>query len=170
MCLAVALMALLSVLPGASAQSQSDRLTSFLRSYVGASGETTKTTEYRAAFADLRDDGKSEAIVYLTSGGWCGTGGCTLLILQPQGETFKLVTKIPAVRLPVWVLATKSNGWRDLCLLVRNTGTESVFYKTLPFDGTSYPNSTSAPAVHRSDKRIERAVAIPAGAKSVRLY
>ncbi|MBS1872094.1 MAG: hypothetical protein JSU00_02700 [Acidobacteria bacterium] len=38
------------------------------------------------AFPDLNGDGRPEAIVYLMSNGWCGTGGCATRILANVGR------------------------------------------------------------------------------------
>jgi hypothetical protein len=70
-----------------SAQPQSS-LEQFLRNFVG-----NKPTQYAMALLDLNDDGVPEAIVYLTSQGWCGSGGCTVLILTQNAGAWKLVTK-----------------------------------------------------------------------------
>jgi len=69
-----------------------DSLKSFLQHYTGTSAEG-KATRYSAAFTDLRGDGIQEALVYLTSDGWCGSGGCTMLVLAPRGSSYTLVTK-----------------------------------------------------------------------------
>ena len=117
-------------------------LKDFLRGYLEFVGSHEKeATRYSAAFVDLRDDGKQEAIVYLSSDGWCGTGGCTLLILAPEAKSYRLVTRIPAVRLPIRVLAMKSNGWRDVAVVTGRPLHEAL----LPFDGKSYPRNASMP-------------------------
>ena len=46
-----------------------------------------KRARYVAAFRDLNGDGTKEAIVYLISNGWCGSGGCSTLILMPNGSS-----------------------------------------------------------------------------------
>src|SRR5215469_8863420 len=92
-----------------------------LQHYVGSEHER-KSTAYTAALVDLRDDGSKEAIAYLSSTGWCGTGGCTLLVLAPSGASYKLITKTPIVRLPIRVLTTKTNGWHDLSVVVGGGG------------------------------------------------
>ena len=80
---ALSLQVLLLLSPFSHAQSIPDPLIRFLQDYVGSSGGS-KTTEYSAVLVDLKDDGTKEAIVYFSSNGWCGTGGCTMLILVPE--------------------------------------------------------------------------------------
>src|ERR1700758_2721131 len=109
-----ALLLLLVAPPTGIAQSIPDPLTHFLQNYVGTPDKETKRTEYAAVFVNLKDDGTKETIVYLSSDGWCGTGGCTMLILAQEGTSYRVVTRVPAVRLPIRVLDAKSNGWRDI--------------------------------------------------------
>ena len=110
------------------AQFRPDPLTLFLQNYVGTRDEETKKTEYAAVFVNLKDDGTKEVIVYLSS--WCGTGGCTMLILAPGGTSYRVVTKVPAVRLPIRVLDAKSNGWRDIGVVARKSGVEPLYEAT----------------------------------------
>ena len=141
--LAAALLSVLCVTSLATAQSKPQQLTEFLQDYVGTPDGETKTTRYAVAFVDLRDDGTKEVLVYLSLGGWCGTGGCTILILAPEGTSYRVVTKVPAVRLPIRVLDTKSNGWHDIGLVARKNGVEPLYEAILSFNGKSYPSSVS---------------------------
>jgi hypothetical protein len=45
-----------------------------------------RDTRYVAAFTDLNGDGQPEAIVYLISPEWCGSGGCSMFILQQNSN------------------------------------------------------------------------------------
>jgi len=153
----------------ATADSKPDRLKPFLRIYIGTADEETKSTEYSAAFVDLRGDGTKEALVYLSSDGWCGTGGCTLLILAQGGGSYRVVAKIPAVRLPIWVLPSKSNGWCDIGVVGRNSANEALYEAILSFDGKSYSNvsKSESRALHR---KVEGKVVMSAKAKARPLY
>ncbi len=113
-----------SPLPGAQSQQQnsipSDTLKKFLQDYVGGpSSAERNATLYFAAFVDLKDDGTREAIVYLMNDGWCGSGGCTTLVLAPTNSSYKIVSKITITRPPIRVLVTKSNGWHDIAVQVQ---------------------------------------------------
>jgi hypothetical protein len=116
----------------------------------------------------LRDDGTKEVIVYLSSDGWCGTGGCTMLILAPEGTSYRVVTKVPAVRLPIRALDTKSNGWRDIGVVARKSGIEPLYEAILSFDGTSYPRSVSEAG--ESNGKAQGKIVMPATAKDKPLY
>ena len=144
--LAIALNVLLLLSSPSQAQS-SPALVRFLQDYVGAEGEG-KNTEYAAAFTDLRDNGTKEAVVYLWSNGWCGTGGCTMLVLAPKAGSYSLISKTPIVRLPIRVLTTKTNGWHDLGVIVGGGGI-AAYEARLPFDGSSYPQNPSVSPAER---------------------
>jgi hypothetical protein len=124
-----------------------DSLDRFLRNYL----ESDKHNKsYIPAFVDLRDEGTKEVVVYVTDADWCGSGGCTTLILAPEGSSYRLVTKITIVRLPIRILATKTNGWHDLGVWVQGGGIEPAYEAKLSFDGQTYPSNPSmAPRLTR---------------------
>jgi ketosteroid isomerase-like protein len=108
---------------------------------------------YSSAFVDLRDNGNLEAIVYLTDGSWCGSGGCTTLVLAPKDSEYELVTKITITRRPIRVLNSKTNGWHDLSVVVGGGGI-SPYEAKLSFDGKTYPSNPSMPPALRLDTEI----------------
>jgi hypothetical protein len=152
--------------PKPPAQAQGNFLVEFLRSYVGGSTEEKKTTRYSTATVDLRDNGTQEVIVYLTSDGWCGTGGCTLLILAPEGTSYRVVTRIPAVRLPIRVLATRSRGWHDLSVVAG----KPLHQAALAFDGKTYPSNASVPPAHPLSEEVRGETVMPATVEDNPLY
>jgi hypothetical protein len=78
---------------------------------------------HEIAWFDLDGDGKQEAIVLMTSGAdWCGTGGCTLVVLKQNAGSWRVVSQTPACRAPVVLLDGKSNGWRDLAVVTQGGG------------------------------------------------
>ena len=121
-----------------------ESLKNFLRDYL-----KDPATRYRSAFVDLHDDGAQDAIVYLTGQSWCGSGGCTLLILASDGPSYRVVTKITIVRPPIRILATRSNGWYDIGVQVRGGGIQPGYEADLPFDGKAYPNNPSVPPARK---------------------
>jgi hypothetical protein len=84
---------------------------------------------------DLQDDGTKEVIVYIGGRGWRGSGGCVMLILAPDGGSYRVVTKTTVTRLPIRVLTTKSNGWHDITVIARINGIEPLYETVLVFDG-----------------------------------
>jgi len=127
-----------------------DGLKAFLRGYLLASdtsSEEASAVRYSAAFADLRDDGTRDALVYVTGGAWCGTGGCMLLVLVPEGASYRVIARIPALRLPIRILKSKSNGWHDIGFVARFSGAYPLYEDKLTFeDGTYEEESNFAPA------------------------
>src|SRR5215472_5230020 len=86
--------ALLPAQSTAGDSGKEESLKKFLRGYVSNSRVADdRTTRYAAAFVDLKEDGTEEAIVYLMGPLWCGSGGCSCLVLLPAGESYKVVTK-----------------------------------------------------------------------------
>ena len=136
-------------------------LRAFLKDYleppVLAQGQDER---YFAAFVDLKNDGKREAIVYLSDRDWCGSGGCTTLVLAPTGSGYQLISKITVTRLPIRVLNTKTNGWHDLSFIVGGAGI-SLGEARLSFDGRTYPSNPSVPPAVRLDEDVDGAIVIP---------
>ncbi|MEZ5681961.1 MAG: hypothetical protein R3E14_11800 [Erythrobacter sp.] len=102
--------------------------------------------QYALARSDLNGDGADEAIVYLVSPYFCGTGGCNTLILTPAGPMWDKVGEISVSRTPITVMDTSSNGWKDITVAIAGGGGASG-NALLKFDGKAYPsNPTVAPA------------------------
>jgi hypothetical protein len=101
-----------------------------------------------ADYIDLNGDGTLDAVVILSTSYWCGTGGCTMLVLEGQpGNTFRRVSASSLVRPPVTVSNSKTNGWRDLILQVSGGGMPAKTV-ALKFDGKQYPlNPSDQPAL-----------------------
>jgi hypothetical protein len=138
---------------------------------VGSPGSNQgKVTRYFAAFVHLRDDDTQQAIVYLTNDGWCGSGGCTTLILEPKGFTYRVITKVTTTRPPIRVLSTKTNGWHDLAVRVQGGGTVHAYEAKLPFNGKSYPISPSMPSARKLATEISGEVIVPASFAGEPLY
>lgn len=56
---------------------------------------------------------------------WCGSGGCTTLVIDRTAATPRIVAEISLAWLPIRVLPTKSHGLHDLGLVV-GSGAESL--------------------------------------------
>src|SRR5215468_558336 len=134
--------------PFSETQSSRDPLIQFLQNYVGHD-EADKGARFTAAFIDLKSDGTKEAIVYLSSGSWCGTGGCTLLIMAPETNSYRLISNIPAVRPPIKMLTTITKGWHDISVFVVGGGILFGYDAKISFDGSSYSDKASIPPAHR---------------------
>ena len=101
---------------------------------------------YALAWSDLDGDGADEAIIYLVTPYFCGSGGCNTLVLTPAGPMWRKVGEISVSRTPVTVLESTTNGWKDITVAVSGGGGPSG-NALLKFDGEAYPsNPTVAPA------------------------
>lgn len=128
-------------------QEQSSR--AFLQDYLKDPGlGERKATDYLSAFVDLNRSG-GQVVVYLADQQWCGSGGCTTLILAPEGASYRIVTRIAIVRLPIRLLATTSNGWYDISVRVQGGGIHPGYEAKLSFDGKTYPSNPSVPPAQR---------------------
>jgi len=83
---------------------------------------------------DLNADGKEEIFVRFMSSYFCGTGGCTFLLLDKYGE---IITKFSVTRAPIFAEPSKENGWA--ILLVKDSGV----FKELKYSEGTYPSNPS---------------------------
>ena len=126
------------------------RLETFLGAYLWRAyreDDPPVRLTYQVAATDLDGDNIDELLVYLTSS--CGNGGCNLLILTPRGNSYRVVTNATIVKLPVRVLDTRSNGWRNLTVWVQGGGILEGYEAELPYDGDSYPSNPSMPPARK---------------------
>lgn len=97
-------------------------------------------TDRLVALADLDGDGRRDALVYLHGSDWCGSGGCTLLVLRNLGKTWRQVSRITVTRPPIRLLDQRHKGWHALTVHVAGGGS-SPQDVTLEFDGHRYPGN-----------------------------
>lgn len=83
---------------------------------------------------DLNDDGKKEIFVDFKTSYFCGTGGCSLLLLNNQIEP---ITKFTVTRTPLYVERNLDNGWK--AIWIQSDGK----WRKLTFKDGSYPSNPS---------------------------
>jgi hypothetical protein len=83
---------------------------------------------------DLNNDGENEIFVNFITSYFCGSGGCTILLLNNQ---LKTITKFNATRTPLFAEQMLKNGWRILL-----TKSEGELKEMVYNDGT-YPSNPS---------------------------
>lgn len=104
-------------------------------------------TDYQSATVDLNGDGVDEILVRASSRDYCGSGGCTLFVLSPEGGDFRVVMRATVTNPPVRVLDSVAHGWKDIGVTVSGGGAGRPYEARLRFDGVRYPgNPTVAPA------------------------
>ncbi len=143
------------------AASPEESVDKFMQNYLGPpSSDKSNTRRYFSASVDLKDDGTHEVIVYVLDAGFCGSGGCTTLILTPKDSSYRTVTKITIARLPIRVLATKSNGWHDLGIWVQGGGIQHGYEAKLSFNGMTYPSNPPMPPARRLTRKVAGKVVV----------
>lgn len=94
--------------------------------------ENNRNFKYEAV--DLNGNGDPEYFVLLQSMFYCGSGGCTLLLINDQ---MQLVTHFTVMNPPIFVEPIKKNGWP--VLLIKSEGE----WKELAFENGTYPENPS---------------------------
>lgn len=102
------------------------------------------------AKVDLDGDGTDEILAYASGSMMCGTGGCNLLVLKSEAQGFKVVGDLSVVQLPVGVLDSSSNGWRDLAVSVSGGGIASSI-RRVAFEDGHYASNPTSPDTEEAD-------------------
>jgi hypothetical protein len=110
--------------------------------------QSLHVTTYKRADADLNGDNRPEVFVYVTDPSYCGSGGCTLMVLSPLRRGYQSVLRSTVTRIPIRLLSTSTRGWRDIGVTVAGGGIARPYLARLRFNGRRYPsNPTVPPAV-----------------------
>lgn len=121
------------------ASRQQNNLRQYLQSWVGSpNSDYNKETRYSSAFVDLSGHGAREVIVYLMGRQWCGSGGCTTLVLAPKDSSYKIVAKFSTTWPPIRVLKAKYHGWHDIAFEIHGGGILKPYEDAVSFNGKTY--------------------------------
>jgi hypothetical protein len=123
----------------------SEQLKTYLRGYLSLEGKVPPDTTTRITVARTDCDGieTEEDVVYVSGQRWCGSGGCTMLILEPTKSSFKVLGRVTIVQLPIKLLTSRSDGYPDIAVRVQGGGIQSGYEAVLSFNGKSYPKNPS---------------------------
>lgn len=99
-------------------------------------------------------DGRRLILVYVAGGGWCGTGGCPLMILERTGSSFHVLGDVSISWPPIYLLRTTTHGYPDLAVWVQGGGILPGYEARLRFDGRKYPENPSILPARRMRGRI----------------
>lgn len=132
-------------------------LRTFLRSYLSDPLEDQKSTRYVAVAVSLTDH-ERDVIVYFTDQYSCGSGGCTTLILAPDNASYRVVSSVTIVQLPIRVLNSTTKGWHDIGVWVQGGGIQPGYEAILSFDGKSYPENPSVEPARKADHAAGRVI------------
>jgi putative lipoprotein len=144
----IVLTSLLAVLASAAAAqpSRDAVLHTFLQERFAEDRTGFPDTRYAHGWVDLNGDGRQEALVYMMSGNYCGSGGCTLYIYTPEQNSFYQHGSMSVTNLPVRALNSRTRGWRDLSVSISGGGTRARTV-LVPHGRITYAdNPTVAPA------------------------
>lgn len=89
---------------------------------------------FKYAEHDLNGDGKNEILVGTTGPYFCGSGGCSIYLLDDQGN---IINVFSVSDYPVVVDTKKTNGWSNLFIPTKGT------HHVMKFDGKKYPSNPS---------------------------
>ena len=148
---------------------QETLLQRFLQSYLNQPF-SSKDAAYFAAFEDLNGDGQNEAIVYLTGNDWCGSGGCTLIVLAPTLNSWRILKKEPITRPPIRVLTEVSHGWHSLGVWVEGGGIQPGYEAKLRFNGRTYSADDGPPVDSSSGVAAAGKTVVPSTAKGAPVF
>lgn len=130
----------------AQTKSAPEGIIAYLKTNYNDASETSRHFIYNAI--DLNDDGKDEYLVELIGGDWCGSGGCTVLILD---KNFKLNTRMTAVNDPIYVGAPGgkevTKGYANIYIQNRDGSVAKMAW-----NGKKYPTNPSV--VTKTDRKI----------------
>lgn len=149
----------------------SEVLKAYLRIYLGSGRNSPPDTTTRATAVVVKlGDGKTEeTIVYISGQDWCGSGGCTMLVLEPVGTSFKVLGRVTIVQLPIAVLPSTHNGYPDIGVGVGGGGIQPGYEAVLSFNGKKYPGNPSVSPARKS-AHVRGRVLIAGTEGSVALY
>jgi len=97
---------------------------------------------YKYVLVDLNEDSTPDAVVLVTDPYYCGSGGCSMLILRGTKGAFKLLSSSTITREPILVLPEKRYGWHTLSVWCSGGGI-SLGQVLMRFNGSRYPLNPS---------------------------
>jgi hypothetical protein len=101
----------------------------------------------KARLARIGTGSDAAYLAYIEGGGFCGMGGCPLLLLGSNDGVWEVRSKTTLVRLPVREVAGPPDKLPDISVTLAGGGQLEPQRVVLPFDGRGYaPNPSIAPA------------------------
>ncbi|MCX8530758.1 hypothetical protein [Chryseobacterium luquanense] len=97
---------------------------------------------------DLNNDGKKEIFINFFTPYFCGSGGCSLALLD---SNLKLINKFTVTRTPITVDSKTENGWKVVWLQDGNS------WKILTSKNGKYPSN---PSLLKSTKEVPESNAV----------
>jgi hypothetical protein len=151
---AVTILGLAGVAEAQAAKPLPNTLRHFLQEELkkGAGGQLEVDTVVHWAAVPLASGGQ-EFVVLLSGYSWCGTGGCTLLIYEAKGATYREIGHTPAVRQPIRFLSTTKSGRPDLGVW-RSWSDTPAYEARIQFNGRRYLMEKEATSLARRGRLL----------------
>lgn len=115
-------------------------LTTFLKSYlqedIKGMAEADRTFSFYEL--DLNGDNKNEYFIKLPEKGFCGSGGCTFLLLD---NSLQLINRFTVTNPPIYVGSAGVDGWKTLLLQGKNAN--KFVHLTWDSNKKKYPSNPS---------------------------
>lgn len=115
------------------------RLTKMFKDDLSKNLIEEQSRKFKLFEHNINEDPKKEIFVGLTGSFFCGSGGCTVLLLNSEGE---LITKFTVTEYPLLIANTNTKGWNDLIL--HSQGQNHI----IKFNGKTYPSNPSIQPVY----------------------
>ncbi len=133
-----------------SADTAENSLTLKIKDYINSQylrPEDQKTIDasdrtFNLSQIDLNNDGKKEIFINFFTPYFCGSGGCTLLLLDSD---LKLINRFTVMRTPITIDSKTEDGWKVLWLQDGNS------WKMLTPKNGKYPSN---PSIIKDTKEI----------------
>jgi len=99
-----------------------------------------KKDMYSAKLVTLNKGSQCENPIVFLNGlsGYCGSGGCTLLILDCTDAGYKVMGKITVLNSPILLSSDSNNGYKNIKARSKTNG-----IVTLKYDGKAYTKNAS---------------------------
>lgn len=119
------------------------KISNFLVRYFEKNIQFMDSTDRKYSFyaLDLNGDDKPEYLISLRGRSFCGTGGCTFIIMNSDMQIINYITTMST---PVFRSSGVTNGWNDLIIIANALPGEET-YRHLKFDSKRrrYPSNAS---------------------------
>ncbi|MGJ8514573.1 hypothetical protein [Carnimonas bestiolae] len=124
-----------------------DEITSTFTQFIESNSsynEKIKDEIQKKSVLSIIDDEKS-ALIYITENVYCGTGGCTMLVLRKHNDgNFKIINKMTVVKPPIYSLKEKHNGHQSFAVNAKTNSESETSIVKIDYDGSRYvPNNPS---------------------------
>jgi len=139
----------------------SDAVRKYIYQYVT---DVVSDEPFRFALVDLNGDGRDDAIVLMSDSGWCGSGGCTMLIFQGVDGGFEYVCSSTVTSAPIRVSKKIVRGWRSLIVFSKGKGDVAMrFTETARYPGQAIHATKSFAPGNRRRQRCDTIIRLLRG-------